>query len=498
MEDFVEKPGTIKLSNETLDALPANVARPVYDRSKLTPGIVHIGLGNFHRAHQAWYIHRLMQEGKAHDWAIIGAGVRAFDEAQRAKLVAQDYLTTLIELDPSGKSAEVIGSMIDYLPIEAGNQSLIRQMADPAIRIVSLTVTESGYFLDPATKHFDPTHDDIRHDAEHPETPRTAFGAIVAALNIRRKNGAAPFSCQSCDNLPGNGAILREVVVGLAALSDPDLSGWIADHVSFPNSMVDCIVPATGPHELELAKAFGIDDAAPVTHEPYRQWVTEEDFCAGRPAWEDVGATISDHVHDYEAMKLRILNGGHQIIANPAEILGLSTISEAMQHPLIQGLFRKIALTEMVPLIRPVPDMSPAAYVDLINARFSNAAILDTVRRVAFDGSSRHTGALLPIIRDAIDAGTPLEGLALSQAIWARMCAGTREDGSIIEPNDPVWDDLVSAAKAAKDDPQAWLAQRHFYGEIADHAGFCTAFSQWLTMLYADGTEATLAAYVNA
>jgi len=218
MEDFAEKSAVIALSTATLPKLPAHIARPTYDRAKLTAGIVHIGLGNFHRAHQAWYLHRLMQAGKAHDWAIIGAGVRAFDETQRAKLAAQDYLTTLIQLDPSGTSAEVIGSMIDYLPVEEGNAPLIRQMADPAIRIVSLTVTESGYFLDPATKHFDPTQADIRHDAAHPETPHTAFGAMIAALKIRRNTGAVPFTCQSCDNLPGNGAILREVVVGLAAL----------------------------------------------------------------------------------------------------------------------------------------------------------------------------------------------------------------------------------------------------------------------------------------
>jgi len=493
------KQGTelIKLSNETLKMLPEGVTGPIYDRSRLSPGIVHIGLGNFHRAHQAWYLHRLMQQGEALDWAIIGAGVRLYDADMRDRLLAQDCLTTLIELDPSGKSAEVVGSMIDYIPIEEGNRALIRQMADPAIRIVSLTVTEGGYFLDPATKRFDPTLADIQHDAANPETPRTAFGAIVAALKARRDTGIGPFTCQSCDNLPGNGAILREVVVRMAKLSDPELSNWIEENVSFPNSMVDCIVPATGLRELELAQEFGIVDAAPVTHEHFRQWVIEDDFCAGRPPLEEVGVTISDKVHDFEALKLRILNGGHQVVAGPAEILGLTTIAETMQHPLIKGLFRKVALDEMAPLIHTVPGMTTEAYVDLIEARFSNPAIVDTVRRVAFDGSSRHTGAVLPIIRDAIVADTPIEGLALSQAIWARMCAGTREDGSVIAPNDPVWDDLLTAAKAAKDDPQIWLEQRHFYGEIADDTRFCDAFARLLTALYIDGLEVTLAAYIN-
>lgn len=487
----------IKLCNANLGDLPEGVTVPTYDRAGLTPGIVHIGLGNFHRAHQAWYLHRLMMMGKAQDWAIIGAGVRAFDGAQRERLAAQDYLTTLIELDPKGTSAEVVGSMIGYLPIEEGNGALIAQMADPAIRIVALTVTEGGYFLDPATKAFEPSHPDIRHDVANPASPRTAFGAMVAALARRRAAGHGAFTCQSCDNLPGNGTKLQEVILGLARLIDADLAAWIAAHASFPNSMVDCIVPATGPKELALVQEMGIDDAAPVTHENFRQWVIEDSFCAGRPAWEEAGVTISDLVHDYEAMKLRMLNGGHQVIAAPAEIFGIWTIHETMAHPLIRDLFRKIALEEMAPHVHDVPGMTPAAYVDLLDARFSNPKIADTVRRVAFDGSSRHTGAVLPVIRDAVKAGAPLQGLALSQALWARMCAGVREDGSTIEPNDPVWEDLVKAAQAARDTPQAWLEQRHFYGSLADDVRFSKAFAQALTALWRDGTESVLRAYAG-
>ena len=487
----------MKLSNATLDQLPEGIARPSYDRAALTPGILHIGLGNFHRAHQAWYLHRLMQAGQAQDWAILGAGVRAYDEAQRVKLAEQDYLTTLIELDPQGTQAEVVGSMIGYVPIADDHAPLIAAMSDPAIRIVSLTVTEGGYYLDPATKKFDPTHADIRHDAGLSNAPRTAFGAIIAALRNRRDAGHGPFTCQSCDNLPGNGRLLREVVVSLARLSDPELADWIDIECSFPNSMVDCIVPATGPREVQLAQDLGIEDAAPVTHENFRQWVLEDDFCAGRPAWEDVGATFTDRVHDYEAMKLRILNGGHQVIAAPAEVLGLTTIAETMAHPQIRALFRKVALEEIGPHVHDVPGMTPAQYVDLIDRRFSNPAILDTVRRVAFDGSSRHTGAVLPVIRDAIAAGTPLDGLALSQALWCRMCEGTREDGTTVEPNDPFWAQLQAAASAARTRPAAWLELRQFYGDLGDDPRFAGAFDRWLRALWADGVEPTLAAYTG-
>jgi mannitol 2-dehydrogenase len=488
----------IKLSNATLDQLPGSVLRPTYDRSQLTPGIVHIGLGNFHRAHQSWYLHRLMQQGLAQDWAIIGAGVRAFDAEQRDRLAAQDYLTTLIELDPSGTSAEVVGSMIGYVPVADGNGPLIAQMADPAIRIVSLTVTEGGYYIDPVTKAFDAGHPDMAHDAAQPDTPRTAFGAMVAALRLRRDRGLGPFTAQSCDNLQGNGTILRQTLVSLARLSHPMLADWIDANCSFPNSMVDCIVPATGPRELALVQSFGIADAVPVTHENFRQWVIEDAFCAGRPDWDKAGATFSDNVHGYEAQKIRILNAGHQVIAAVAEVMGLTTISETMAHPLIHAMFRKIAETEILPHVTPVPGMTPAQYLDLIDQRFANPAIVDTVRRVAFDGSSRQTGMVLPTVRDGLRAGVSVQGLALVQAAWARMCQGTRDDSSVIEPNDPFWPALSKRANEARANPRRWLEMKQSYGELVDAKVFADAFDRWLTMMYRDGMAATVRRYLEA
>lgn len=495
MDELKTEP--VALSLATLDRLPEGTLVPRYARSDLSPGIVHIGLGNFHRGHQAWYLHRLMQQGLAHDWAIVGAGVRSFDAAQREKMKAQDYLCTLIELDPAGTSVEVTGSMIDYVPIEGGNAPLIAQMTAPVIRIVALTVTEGGYYIDPATKGFDGTHPDMIHDGRNPETPRTAFGAMIAALKARRAEGTGPFTCLSCDNLQGNGAILRQTVVSLARLSDPDLADWINETCSFPNSMVDCIVPATGPNELELARSIGIADNVPVTHENFRQWVIEDDFCAGRPDWDKVGATFTPHVHDYEAMKIRILNGGHQVVSNAGELLSVRTIADCMAHPLIGALFRKVARENVVPRVKPVPGMTPEAYVDLIDRRFSNPLIVDTTRRVAFDGSSRHTGFILPVIREALHAGSPIGGLALTEALWARMCAGSRDDGSVIEPNDPIWDRLTAAAEAAKDSPADWLAQSGLYGDLAQSPAFSEAFSHWLTMIWAAGTEAALKTYLD-
>ena len=498
MADGSDPKDLVALSNRTLSDLPPQIKRPRYDRARLTPGIVHIGLGNFHRAHQAWYLHRLMQNGQALDWAIIGAGVRPADAAQRARLVGQDCLTTLIELDPTRKSAEIVGSMIDYVPVDADNASLIRQLTDPRIRIASLTVTEGGYFVDPATGGFDANDPDIQHDATHPDTPRTAFGAMIAALRHRRESGVAAFTCQSCDNLQGNGDILRQAIVSLARLSDPGLADWIDTQCGFPNSMVDCIVPATGPNEIALANAFGIRDAAPVTHETFRQWVIDDDFPAGRPPWEASGATITNRVHDYETMKIRILNGGHQVIAGVGELLHLNTIAQAVSHPLIRKMLRKVAIQEIIPHVPATPQMQPIDYLDLIERRFANAEIQDTTRRVAFDGSSRHPGFIMPTMRDGLERGTPIDGLALVSALWSRYCEGTREDGSLIKPNDPNWDDLQRTALVSRNAPEAWLSMERIYGDAGQHPRLGTAFAKWRRLISQRGVEAALRVYIEA
>ncbi|QBX99529.1 mannitol dehydrogenase family protein [Rhodophyticola sp. CCM32] len=491
------KTDLVPLSDATLDQLPAGIERPRYDRRGLTPGIVHIGLGNFHRAHQAWYLHRLMQQGDAQDWAILGAGVRPYDAAMREKLLAQDCLTTLIELAPESRSAEITGSMIDYLPIEEDNAALIRSMSDPAIRIVALTVTEGGHYIDPGSGGLDSNHPDIRHDVAHPDNPRTAFGAMVAALRHRRAQSARPFSGLSCDNLTSNGDILRHTIVGLARLSDPDLADWIDTEGAFPNSMVDCIVPATGPQELALVQSFGLADVAPVVHEDFRQWVLEDTFCNGRPNWDAVGATFTNDVHAYEAMKIRILNAGHQVLANVGELLSLTTIADCMAHKTVAAFFHKVQSEEILPYVAPVPGTTPSQYLELIERRFANPAIRDTTRRVAFDGSARHSGFVLPVLRDAIAANGSIEGLALVEALWAKMCAGSRDDGTQIEPNDPHWAALQATATAAQNHPIKWLEQSAIYGELNAAPQFEAAFANWLNILSREGAIGTLKAYLN-
>ncbi len=487
----------IHLSESVLNDLPTPIKRPKYDRSTLKPGIVHIGLGNFQRAHQAWYLQQLFNLGQDHDWAVVGAGVRPYDTQQREKFLKQDCLSTLIELAPSGISAEIVGSMVDYVPVEDGNTTLIRRMADKATRIVTLTVTEGGYYINPSTGEFDASHPDIRHDIANIERPRTAFGAIVAALKIRRTQGITPFTCQSCDNLQGNGTILHRTIISLASRIEPGLAEWIDTNGAFPCSMVDCIVPATGPEELALVRKIGIDDAVPVTHENFRQWVIEDDFCAGRPDWSQVGVTFSDRVQDYETMKIRMLNAGHQIIAIPGEILSIETVSDCISDPLMQAFFRKVQSDEIMPHIKPVPDITPENYLELLVQRFANPALGDTTRRVCFDGTSRHAGFILPIVRNGLISGTSVEGLALVEAFWARMCEGIREDGSIIEPNDPFWNKLQYTARLARNHPRAWLEQSGVYGDLADAEGFVRKFENWLSEIWSNGCESALRTYTS-
>lgn len=472
-----------------------NASLPAYDRSKLTPGIVHIGLGNFHRAHMAVYLDDLFAQGLCHDWAILGAGVREGDARMREALKAQDCLSTVIELDPNGRSARRVGSMIDFLPVDADNAALIAAMARPEIRIVSLTVTEGGYFINPATGQFDASHPEIVADADDPH--RTAFGAIIAALKLRRAAGVPLFTVMSCDNLPGNGHVTKAAVTGLAGIKDKDLADWIAAHVAFPNGMVDRITPATGPRERAMAAAFGLgDDPVPVTCEPFRQWVLEDNFPSGRPAFEKVGVTLTPHVHNFELMKIRILNGGHATIAYPGGLMDIEYVHEAMANPLIKGFLDKVEINEIVPYIPPVPDTNLGDYYRLIVQRFSNPEVADTERRLCLDGSNRQPKFIVPSIRDALAAGGSVEGLALVSAMWCRYCYGETDSGTHIPPNDPDWDQLVTRSKAAKSRPAAWLEMASVYGDLGQDARFAGAFERHLNRLWAVGTKQTLTEYL--
>ncbi len=486
-----------RLSLGTLAEISARASVPKYRRDQLRPGIVHIGVGNFHRAHLAVYLDDLFNLGEGHDWAIIGAGVMPGDETMRQKLAAQDYLTTVVEQDNEVSAARVTGPMVDFISPN-DRAALIARLADPATRIVSLTVTEGGYMIDPATQAFDPNHPAMQRDAANPQNPSSAFGLILRGLSLRRQNGVAPYTVMSCDNVPHNGVVTRNAVAGLARLFDPELAGWVTANVAFPNAMVDRITPATSDRERKItSEVFGIEDDWPVFCEEFKQWVIEDNFSLGRPALEKVGVQFVPDVTPYEYMKIRILNGGHAIIAYPGGLLDVHFVHEAMQHPLIKAFLDKVENEEVIPTVAPVPDTNLHDYYNLIVRRFANPKIGDTIRRLCLDGSNRQPKFIVPPIRDRLASGGSIEGLALESALWCRYCYGVSDSGKIIEPNDPAWDRLQALSRRAKDDPELWLGMDDVYGDVRQSVRFREAFAKWLRGLWAEGTAATLTRFID-
>jgi mannitol 2-dehydrogenase len=488
---------TTKLSLATLKDISKSAGVPAYERGSLKAGIVHFGVGNFHRAHQAVYLDDLFNLGLDHDFAIIGAGVLPSDAAMREKLERQDFLTTVVEQDNNRSGARVTGAMIGYLA--PGNAAeIVAQLADPAIRIVSLTITEGGYFIDPASGTFDPTHPAIAADAAAPDEPKTVFGLILAGLKARRDKGIAPFTVMSCDNIPGNGEVTHAAVSGLARLSDPALAGWIDGNVAFPNGMVDRITPATGEREIAItADDYGVDDAWPVFCEEFKQWVLEDHFPQGRPALEKVGVQFVPDVAPYEHMKIRILNGGHAAIAYPAALLDIHFVHEAMEDPDIRAFLAKLEREEIIPVIPPVPDTDLDDYFALIERRFSNPKIADTIPRLAQDGSNRQPKFILPSAADRLAHGEDVIGLSLVSALWCHYLAGTSDSGRTITPNDPNAERIQAAARKAASDPDTFLELRDIFGAVAGDARFRSRFTNALTSLQQKGTRATLKLYLE-
>ncbi|MBY3172670.1 mannitol dehydrogenase family protein [Rhizobium laguerreae] len=487
---------TCKLSLATLSDVARTAAIPGYDRASLKAGIVHFGVGNFHRAHQAIYLDDLFNAGTDHDWAIVGAGVLPSDAAMREKLAAQDFLTTVVEQDNNKTAARVTAPMIDILPV-GDAVAIIARLADPEIRIVSMTITEGGYFID-ASGTFNPAHPAIAADGANPNAPKTVFGLIVAGLKARKDNGIGPFTVMSCDNIPHNGIVTANAVVGTAALSDPAFADWIRANVAFPNAMVDRITPATSQREIDfLRDNFQIEDSWPVYCEEFKQWVLEDKFTAGRPALEKVGVTFVADVTPYEHMKIRILNGGHAAIAYPAALMDIHFVHDSMEEPLIRAFLAKLEKDEIIPIVPPVPNTSLADYFALIEHRLLNPKIADTIPRLAQDGSNRQPKFILPSTLDNLRQGRDVVGLALVSALWCRYFAGTTDSGKDIVFNDASAERLHAAALKAKDDPSAFLVFDDIFGDVAKSELFRKRFTHALKTLWEKGTRETLQLYLD-
>lgn len=488
---------TTQLNLASLSELPANVKTPSYNRHALSAGILHIGIGNFHRSHQAIYLHKLFEQGLDHDWALVGCGVKSFDQVMRDKLESQDWLTTVVELDKDGLSAQVTGAMIDFLDVDPA--AVIEALCRPEIRIVSLTITEGGYFIDATTGGFQHQHPDIQADIANPDAPKSVFGILLAGLKKRRALGLEPFTIMTCDNVPHNGDVTRQALCGIAHYIDSNMETWIRENVSFPNSMVDCITPATTSREIERLKTeFDVSDASPVFCEPFRQWVIEDNFPEGRPALEKVGVEFVEDVTNHELMKLRILNGGHAALAFPSALLGLEFVHEGMLHPLVRDYVRKLALEEAIPTLDAVPGTDFNDYLYLIEQRFANPEIGDTIARLCTDPSNRLPKFILPITQSNLDMqGGSVKGTALVIALWCRYCAYTADPANNTPLNDEQAARLQDLALKAKLDPSSFLAMDDVFGQLAQQTEFVNAFSYWLNCLWQHGVERCLTAYTQ-
>ena len=485
----------MRLNKVNLRRFSDVVRIPTYDRNTLTPGILHLSVGNFHRGHMAVYLDELFEQGQDLDWAIVGAGLRPSAVDIRETLKAQDYLTTVVELAPKAISAHIISSMVDFLP---SDPNIIHDaLSDGQIRIVSMTITESGYYIDAATGEFAADHPEMIRDAKSPDNPTSLFGVIVRALKARRDAGIDPFTVLSCDNLPGNGNITRQTVLGLARLGDPELADWIAASVSFPNNMVDRIVPATTDRERRLVvDHFGIIDELPVVCEPFRQWVVEDNFPSGRPHLEKVGVQFVSDVSGYELMKLRILNAAHASMCYPALLLGHHFVHDAMADPDIFQWLKTLLTQEAIPTLKPLPNVNYNQYLDKVLERFSNTEIGDTISRIAEEGSERQPKFILPAVIDALAAGKSVDGFALEIALWCRYCLAEDEQGELITVKDLKAADLLQFAKASKARSGAFLENIDVFGSLGENALFSEPFCYWLKYIHRLGVRAAIRKYI--
>ncbi|MBN9733980.1 MULTISPECIES: mannitol dehydrogenase family protein [unclassified Pseudonocardia] len=471
---------------------------PGYDRAGVRTGIVHIGVGGFHRAHLAMYVDSLLTAGEAREWGICGVGVLSFDERMRDVMAAQDGLYTLVRKEPDGSlSPRVVGSLVDYLFAPDDPEAVIERIAHPDTRIVSLTITEGGYAIDQKTGEFDPDFPGVRDDLESMaagRAPSGAFGLVVEALARRRERGTGPLTIMSCDNMQGNGDTARRVFTGVAQLRDAELGVWVAEQVTFPNSMVDRITPATADSDrAALEERFGLRDGWPVVCEPFTQWVLEDDFAAGRPEFERVGVQVVDDVVPYEFMKLRLLNATHQALGYLGYLAGHRYVHEVAQDPTFATFLRGYMDAEATPTLRPVPGIDLDEYKDTLLSRFANPGVADTLKRINYGSSDRISIFLLPVVREQLAAGGPVDRAAAVVAGWCRYAEGADEQGEAIEQQDRLADELTPLALRERSEPLTFLRYRPVFGDLADDERFAGAFRRALESLYERGAAATVA-----
>ncbi|RAO69025.1 uncharacterized protein BHQ10_005037 [Talaromyces amestolkiae] len=498
---------SIKLNSAHLEKISAagKAQVPTYRRDgAVKEGIVHIGVGGFHRAHLAFYINQLMQKYGISDYAICGVGLQPFDAKMRDALRSQDHLYTVIERSGKGNSAHVVGSINSYLFAPDDREALVAKMANPDTHIVSLTITESGYYYNENTHELQVDHPDIQFDLDpaNKKTPRTTFGFLYAALEQRYQQGLRPFTVMSCDNMQKNGSITRHMLESFAHLQNPEVAKWISECGAFPNSMVDRITPQTSAIDItKLAEEFGIEDAWPVVTEPFMQWVVEDQFSDGRPPFEKVGVQVVRNVHDvelFEKHKLRLLNASHSAIGYPGQLAGFKYVHEVIQNPLFYNLVWQMMQQEVKPLLPDIPGVNVDEYCITLMERFSNPTIMDQLPRICLNGSGKIPQFIMPSIAEAIWVTGPFRRLCFVTAAWFCYVKGVEDSGENFVVDDPMRAELQEMAHQGGNDPSKLLSIKSLFGDdLRNDERFIKEVAMAMEAINRDGVMKTLPKYID-
>lgn len=481
-----------------IDRLPAEVKRPAYDRSQLKTRMVHIGFGAFHRAHQALCSDKLAEQGSDWGYCEVNLNSGALIEALRE----QQLLYTLTEMADDSLHTRVIGVITQALHGKSdGIEAVINAMSQPEVAIVSMTVTEKGYCHQPASGNLNADHPDIVHDLQHPHSPRSLPGLILAAIRRRRDQGLPAFSVMSCDNMPENGHVTRNVIVQLAQRQDPALADYIQQYITFPSTMVDRIVPAmTDAAFASLSTRLGCSDPVAVEAEPFFQWVIEDNFVNGRPAWEKAGAELVSDVLPYEEMKLRMLNGSHSFLAYLGFLAGYEYISDCMADPHFRAAARSLMVDEQAPTLR-TQGVDLNAYADSLIARYENRAIKHRTGQIATDGTQKLPQRMLDSLRWHLQRGSRCDLLLLGVAGWMRYVGGSDEKGQAIEIRDPMQKQLAECVAGSEDGEarvRALLSIREVFGEdLAQNGDVVARLTACYNQLTTQGARATVHQCLN-
>lgn len=483
----MQSQSSFSLNKSNLAMLPDNIATPNFDRSDVTTGIVHIGVGGFHRSHEAMYVNGYMNTTGDLSWGICGVGLRPADKKMQEVLESQDHLYSLLEKHPSGeRNLSVIGAITEFMMATENPKAVIDKMASSDVKIVSLTITEGGYNFDPATGEFITDNPDVIHDIANPASPRLVFGYLLAALQARQARGVAPFTIMSCDNIQHNGDVLKAMLLAYVNLVDTTFAQWIETNVAFPNSMVDRITPATTDEDMRELASLGIEDSWPVVCEPFHQWVIEDDFCNDRPSFESVGAQFVKHVAPYEKLKLRMLNASHSVLGLVGSVAGLDTIHGSMENTALRNMLGKFMRTEVMPNLDAVGDLDVNEYGEILLSRFANPNIKDALSRICLESSAKIPVFLLPTVNDNLANDGELNISALVVACWAYYSEfQASQDGNALLIQDEMADELHAAAKGYEGNPLSFLTISSIFGDLIEHQDFTVLYKNYLSQLRA-------------